>query len=155
LEVRDEVRQLAAPLADEAGYELVDIELGVHGRDRMIRVLLDKPGGITVGECGQFSRRLSDCLDMNQILEAVARFAGQRAGLTTHQALEGRRHYEGVLLGPDAERVGVRLDDGREQWFDWVEIKTARLVAVDPWADRRPPQASHAGNRRRSEDKAR
>jgi len=80
----------------------------------MIRVLLDKPGGITVGECGQFSRRLSDCLDMNQILpgsyrlevsspgmdrplrslEAVARFAGQRAGLTTHQALEGRRHYE-------------------------------------------------------------
>jgi len=49
----------------------------------------------------------------------------------------------------------VRLDDGREQWFDWVEIKTARLVAVDPWADRRPPQASHAGNRRRSEDKAR
>jgi len=175
LEVRDEVRQLAAPLADEAGYELVDIELGVHGRDRMIRVLLDKPGGITVGECGQFSRRLSDCLDMNQILpgsyrlevsspgmdrplrslEAVARFAGQRAGLTAHQALEGRRHYEGVLLGPDAERVGVRLDDGREQWFDWVEIKTARLVAVDPWADRRPPQASHAGNRRRSEDKAR
>src|SRR5438876_12193453 len=113
LEVRDEVRRLAFPLAEDAGYELVDVEQAVVGRHRIVRVLLDKPGGITVGDCARFSRRLSDCLDMNQVvpgsyqlevsspgierplrtLEAVQRFSGQRAALATREPREGRRPY--------------------------------------------------------------
>ena len=160
MEVRDEVRQLAAPLADEAGYELVDIEFGPRGREWVIRVLLDKPGGITVGDCALFSRRLGDCLEMNQTvvgpyrlevsspgidrplrtLDAVSRFAGRRAALTTHEPHEGQRHFEGTLVGPEGVRVGVRLEDGRERWFEWAELRSARLVVVDPWADRRSPR---------------
>ena len=175
MEVRDEVRQLAAPLADEAGYELVDIEFAVNGRDRVVRVLLDKPGGITVGDCSMFSRRLADCLEMNQTLpgsyrlevsspgmdrplrtlEAVARFAGRRVALTTQEAVEGRRNFEGTLIGPDGERVGVRLDEGQEHWFGWAGIKSARLIVVDPWADLRRPQALDAAGGRRPEDKSR
>jgi ribosome maturation factor RimP len=175
LEVRDEVRQLAAPLADEAGYELVDIEFAVQGRNRTIRVLLDKPGGITVGDCGSFSRRLSDCLEMNQTLpggfrlevsspgldrplrslEAVARFSGRRAALTTHEAREGRRHFEGTLCGPEDDRVGVRLDDGSEHWFEWAEIRSARLVVVDPWAERRSSGLMDAAGNRRPEETSR
>ena len=49
LEVREEVRRLAGPLAEEAGYELVDVEHAFQGRHRIVRVLLDKPGGINVG----------------------------------------------------------------------------------------------------------
>src|SRR6185503_21097033 len=63
VEVREEVRQLAGPLAEDAGWELVDVEFVVQGRHRIVRVLLDKPGGITVGDCSSFSRRLADCLD--------------------------------------------------------------------------------------------
>ena len=175
MEVKDEVRQLAAPLADEAGYELVDIEFAVHGRDPVIRVLLDKPGGITVGDCSLFSRRLADCLEMNQTLagsyrlevsspgmdrplrtlEAVARFAGRRVALTTQEAVEGRRNFEGTLIGPDGERVGVRLDEGQEHWFGWAGVKSARLIVVDPWADRRRPRALGAAAGRRPEDKSR
>jgi ribosome maturation factor RimP len=175
LEVRDEVRQLAAPLAEEAGYELVDIEFAVNGRDRVIRVLLDKPGGITVGDCGQFSRRLADCLEMNQTLpgsyrlevsspgmerplrsiDAVARFAGRRAAVATHEAHDGRRNFEGTLLAPDAGRVGVRLEAGEERWFEWAEIKSARLVVVDPWADLRHPRPLGAAGGRRPEEKSR
>src|ERR1041385_6676846 len=47
VDIREELRQLAAPLAEEAGYELVDVELGAQGHHRIVRVLLDKPGGIT------------------------------------------------------------------------------------------------------------
>ena len=156
LEVRDEVRQLASPLADEAGYELVDIEFATLGRERVIRVLLDKPGGITVGECAVFSRRLADCLEMNQTvpgsyrleisspglerplrtLDAVERFAGQRAALTTHEAHDGRRHYEGTLIGPAEGRVGVRLEDGDERWFPWQDVRSAKLVVENPFGDR-------------------
>lgn len=153
MEVREEVRQLVEPIAAEDGLELVDVELIVQGGRRTIRVLLDRPGGIRVGECARFSRRLSDCLDMNQTvsgpyylevsspgldrpiksLEAVERFAGQRAALTTAVPHDGRRHYEGELLGPNDGRAGIRTDEGNEYWFAWADVKSAHLV-VDPWA---------------------
>ncbi|MEO5618853.1 MAG: ribosome maturation factor RimP [Candidatus Eisenbacteria bacterium] len=156
MEVREEVRQLSAPLAEEAGYELVDVELSHQGHARILRVLLDKPGGITIGECARFSRRLADCLEMNQTvpgtyhlevsspgierpirtLDAVQRFAGQRVSLTTHELRNGRRNWEGDLLGPRGEQAGIRIEDGTEHWFEWAEVKTARLI-VDPWADKR------------------
>ena len=154
MEVREEVRQLANSLAAEDGFELVDVEWLVQGGRRTIRVLLDRPGGIRVGDCAKFSRRLSDCLDMNQTvsgpymlevsspgldrpiktLEAVERFSGQRAALTTAVAHDGRRNYEGQLLGPSEGRAGIRTDEGVEYWFTWADVKTAHLV-VDPWAD--------------------
>ncbi len=167
MEVREEVRQLAGPLAEDDGYELVDVELASLGRHRVIRVYLDKPGGISVGDCQRFSRRLSDCLDMNQTipgsyllevsspgleralrtLEHVERFSGRRVALTTREPHDGRRNWEGVLLGPSEGRVGVRTDEGEEQWFDWAGVKTARLV-VDPWEGLRNPKGRSATGRR-------
>jgi ribosome maturation factor RimP len=154
LEVREEVRQLALPLADEAGFELVDVELVVQGRQRVVRVLLDKPGGLTVGDCTSFSRELADRLDMNQTvagsyrlevsspgmdrpltsLQAVARFSGRRVALVSVAPRDGRRHYDGTLLGPEGATCGVRTEDGAEHWFDWSEVKSVRL-AVDPWEE--------------------
>lgn len=153
MEAREEIRLLAEPLAEEAGFELVDVEQTSDGGHRVIRVSIDKPGGVTVGDCASFSRHLSDCLDMNQTvpgryrlevsspgierpirrLEAVERFAGQRVALATHEPREGRRNYEGILLGPRGAEAGVRTDDGSEYWFDWTGVKSVRLV-VDPWA---------------------
>lgn len=153
MDVREEVRRLAGPLAEAAGLELVDVELHVQGRHRVLRVLLDMPGGVTVGECARFSRRLSDCLDMNQTmpwayhleasspgiqrplrtLEAIVRFIGQRAAISTHEPCDGRRNFEGELLAPAEGRAGLRLDDGIEHWFEWGMVKNAHLV-VDPWA---------------------
>lgn len=156
MEVREEVRQLAGPLAEDAGYELVDVEFSFQGRHRVVRILLDKPGGVTVGDCSSFSRRLADCLDMNQTLngsyhlevsspgverplrtlESVGRFAGQRASITTHDARDGRRKFDGELLGASGTRAGLRAEDGSEQWFEWAEVKSARLM-VDPWSAHR------------------
>jgi ribosome maturation factor RimP len=166
LEVREEVRQLALPLAEEAGYELVDVEFAAAGSHRSIRVLLDKPGGITVGDCALFSRRLSDCLDMNQTvpwsyhlevsspgidrplrtLDAVTRFAGRKVSLSTSEAHEGRRNFEGELLGPAGTRVGIRTPEGQEHWFEWALVKSARLL-IDPWERARLRSAARAEER--------
>lgn len=155
---------MADPLAVEDGLELVDVELVVQGGRRTIRVLLDRPGGVRVADCARFSRRLSDCLEMNQTvsgpyhlevsspgidrpirtLDAVQRFAGQRASLTTTVAYEGRRHYEGELLGPSEGRAGIRTDEGNEHWFPWADVKTAHLI-VDPWAATRSANAQRQG----------
>ena len=96
MEVRQGVRQLAEPLAEELGYEVVDVELAF--RDACVRVLLDKPGGVTIADCAHFSRRLWTAghdqtvtggyqLEVSspgierpiKTLEAVERFAGSRS----------------------------------------------------------------------------
>lgn len=162
MEVRDEVRQLAQPMCDEEGLELVDVETVFQGRRMVVRVLLDKPGGVTVGDCARFSRRLSEVLDMNQTiagsyalevsspglerplptLAAVERFAGSRAGLALREPHEGRRNFDGILLTPRDSRAGIRTEDGQEHWFDWSEVRSVRLI-VDPWAELRKPDARH------------
>jgi ribosome maturation factor RimP len=167
VEVREEVRQLAQPLAEDDGFELVDVELSSLGRHRVIRVYLDKPGGVSLGDCARFSRRLSDCLDMNQTipgsfhlevsspglerslrtLEHVERFAGQRVSLTTHEPLGGRRRWDGVLIGVRDGCAGVRVDEGEEHWFEWAGVRTARLV-VDPWEGLRNPKGRPTGSKR-------
>ena len=175
MEVREEVRQLAEPLAEEFGFEMVDVEYAVQGRHRVVRVLLDKPNGITIADCAAFSRRLEDCLDMNQTiggsyqlevsspgierplktLDAVARFSGRRVTLTTYEARDGRRNFEGELLGPDPDgRVGVKTDDGVEHWFGWSEVRSARLV-VDPWARARGRSEAHSLGGRAAPDESR
>lgn len=143
---------MARPLAEESGLELVDVEFQAQGRRRVVRVLIDRPGGITVDECARFSRKLSDCLDMNQTLansynlevsspgidrplrtgEHYERFKGERAALTTHEPLDGRRHWSGRLLGLHGQSVGLELEEGGERWFELAQIKQAHLV-VDPW----------------------
>jgi ribosome maturation factor RimP len=168
LEVRDELRQLALPLAEEAGYELVDVEFAVQGHHRVLRVLLDKPGGITVGECASFSRRLSDCLDMNQTvpgnyrlevsspgierpirtLESVRQFSGRRVRFATREARDGQRNFEGELLSPEGTRVGFRGPDGQERWFEWTDVKSIHLI-VDPWDGHRRAAEGNSHHRPR------
>lgn len=163
MEVREEVRKLALPLADETGFELVDVELVAQGRLRVVRVLLDKPGGLNVGDCASFSRALADRLDMNQTvagsyrlevsspgmdrpltsLPAVERFAGRRVALVSVAPRDGRRRYDGTLLGPEGTTCGVRTEDGSEHWFDWSEVKSVRL-AVDPWEEVRSARGKGA-----------
>ena len=175
VEVREEVHRLAQPLCEDEGYELVSVELVFQGRRMIIRVLLDKPGGITVGDCARFSRRLAECLDMNQIvagsyqlevsspgierplttLDAIARFAGQQASIALREPRDTRRNWEGVLLGPNEGRAGLRTEDGQEHWFEWAEVRSARLI-VDPWAASRKGATTTArparwgGNRKAS-----
>jgi ribosome maturation factor RimP len=58
------VRALVEPIAGRGGFELVDVEL-VGGRGRSIlRVLIDKPGRVTLDDCVHVNRTLSDLLDV-------------------------------------------------------------------------------------------
>jgi hypothetical protein len=94
--------------------------------------------------------------------EAVRRFAGQRVTLALHDPRDGRRHFEGELIGPEGDREasppgdreaspervrpGVRTEDGMEHWFEWSEVKSLRLV-VDPWARIRAERAAKGEDR--------
>jgi len=62
-DVRQKVSELAAQVADEQGLEIFDIELLGKGK-LLLRVLLDKEGGVTLDDCERFSRSFAVLLDV-------------------------------------------------------------------------------------------
>ena len=58
------VSTLVRPLVDEAGFELVDMELAGRQGSYILRLLIEKPGGVTINDCVAINRELSCLLDM-------------------------------------------------------------------------------------------
>lgn len=61
--VKNTVAALAAPIAEQCGCEYVDTEYAKQGRDWLLTVYIDKPGGVTIDDCEKVSRALETVLD--------------------------------------------------------------------------------------------
>lgn len=137
------------PAVTGMGYELVDVQTSNGGR--MLRVFIDKPGGITVGDCAAVSRQLTRVLPVEGVdferLEVsspgldrplrkagdFSRFAGQKAEVRMRTPdATGRRRFVGVLRGAGDGQVNVELDgqrDGKQQVaLALDDIERARLI---------------------------
>src|SRR5580704_16271080 len=60
----DKIREIAERVAQSSGLELVDLELLGGGKARMLRVYIDKPGGVTHEDCSNFSREAGTIFDV-------------------------------------------------------------------------------------------
>jgi ribosome maturation factor RimP len=124
------------------GYELVDLE---SSRGGLLRVFMDSPRGITVEDCARVSHHLTRALAVEGIdyerLEVSSpgldrplkrpadfeRFGGRKASVRLRLPREGRRRFEGVLVGVEAD--GMFLDvEGERLRFAFAEIDRARLI---------------------------
>ncbi len=132
------------PAVTGMGYELVDVQSSNGGR--MLRVFIDKPGGITVGDCAAVSRQLTRVLPVEGVaferLEVsspgldrplrkagdFSRFAGQKAEVRMRTPdATGRRKFVGVLRGAQAGQVSVELD-GQTVALALDDVERARLI---------------------------
>lgn len=57
------VRALAEPLVLENDLDLVDVQVKGSGPRRLVRVIVDRKGGVDLGTCQRLSQRLSSRLD--------------------------------------------------------------------------------------------
>lgn len=62
------VKGIVLPILDSMGLELVDIEFGRVGRDSVLRLFIDKDGGVTLDDCADVSRELSLILDVEEVI---------------------------------------------------------------------------------------
>jgi ribosome maturation factor RimP len=155
MDVRHEVLEIASPVVEDLGFELVDVEFVQSGR-WTLRVYIDRAeglGAVSVDDCTLVSRRLDDALEMNQtvphrfVLEVSSpgierrlrtpghfeRQVGERVFVQTHEKIEGRRRVEGRLAAADGDTVTIDLDEGGQWSAPIPAIQKAHLV-VDPWA---------------------
>ena len=135
---------MVQPVVAGMGYELVDVQASNGGR--LLRLFIDKPGGVGLEDCAAVSRQLSRVFEVEGIdyerLEVsspgldrplrkgadFARFAGQKAEVRMRTPdATGRRRFVGVLRGAEAGRVSLELD-GQTVALELSDVERARLV---------------------------
>ena len=78
--VTDVVAQLAAPVVEQAGCSLWDVEYVKEAGEWFLRVYIDKEGGVSIDDCEAVSRPLSDLLDEADPIEGSYTFEVSSAG---------------------------------------------------------------------------
>ena len=128
------------------GFELVDVEMSPRGRT--IRIFIDAPGkdgGIDVEDCAKVSNQLTRVFEVENIdydrlevsspgmdrvvkkAEDFARFAGQDIQIKLRIPHNNRRNFQGLLLGCQDGKVGLRLEK-EDVELEFTNIEKARLV---------------------------
>ncbi len=145
-EIVKAVWELAEPVALSRGLELVDIEFRRERQGWVLRIYIDRPGGVTVGDCVRVSEILGDLLDAKDIIhhsynlevsspgldrplrkpEDFERFAGDKVKIVLKDPLEGRRNFTGLLRGLRDDKVLLEIE-GRMWELPLQGIKKAHI----------------------------
>jgi ribosome maturation factor RimP len=125
-----EVREVVEPILQSQGYELVDLEYQRESRGWVLRIYLDREGGITLDDCTGVSHEVGAVLEVKDVIpnayvlevsspgltrpikkpEDYNRFRNQLVKIKLFQPLDGRRNFKGILLGLEVETVRVEAD---------------------------------------------
>ncbi|MCH8890665.1 MAG: ribosome maturation factor RimP [Myxococcales bacterium] len=149
-DIPEELRALIEPVVDEAGFELVDVQLARGGRPWTLKVTIDTPesdGRVSVDSCAAVSRELGSQLDVADTIEADYRLevsspgldrpltrekdfasaCGREVQIETRQPISGRRRFRGVLVRFEADVAAIEVD-GREVEISFAEVSKAKTV---------------------------
>jgi ribosome maturation factor RimP len=89
------LEQLLQPALEEKGVELVELSISGNTRRYVLRLFVDRPAGISIGECAQLSRDLADLLDTHDPIRASYTLEVSSPGLT--RPLKTKRDFERAL----------------------------------------------------------
>ncbi len=126
-----DIEALLTPLIEQEGGELVDLQWRREGPQWVLRLFLDKQGGITLDDCAYFSDRVGAMLDegdkiaQSYVLEVSSpgldrvikkdkdfeRFAGKPVKLRLKLPENGQRRFSGILKGLNQGKVEIQVAD--------------------------------------------
>ncbi|MCQ2421623.1 MAG: ribosome maturation factor RimP [Lachnospiraceae bacterium] len=141
--------QLLQPILSEKQFELVDVEYVKEAGDWYLRAYIDKPGGITIDDCEEVSRALSDLLDAADfisdayILEVSSpgltrplkkdkdydRNIGKLIELRLYQPVDRKKEMTATLVSYDKDTVTVS-DEGTEYVLEKKNISLIRQAFI-------------------------
>lgn len=142
------IEEIIQPILSDHGVELVDVEWRAHGARGVLRVFIDKPGGVALIDLERVSRQLGDALDVSDLiperydlevsspgldrpLRKDREFAWARGRRVRCWLGEGR-DVSGRLVEVDGERLVLETDEGFRE-VSRGELRRARLEPEVPW----------------------
>ncbi|MEZ4578688.1 MAG: ribosome maturation factor RimP [Desulfobacterales bacterium] len=153
-EVPAVVRTLADPICHVEGMDLIHVEYQREMGGRVLRLYVDKPGGVTLGDCQALSAQLGDILDLKldtpeaytlevsspgvdrpvSRLADFEKFTGALSKLKTATPINGQKNFRGILSGIVGEESDVKIQIKTETdtiAIPFQDIMKARLVNYD------------------------
>ena len=146
MKITQTVAALAKPIVEARGCSLWDVEYVREGADYILRVAIDKEGGVDIDDCEAISRALDPILDEHDPIpdryqfevcsagleralkrpEDFARFLGSPVTVKLYRPVNGLKEVPAVLRGYEDGRVTV--DTGKETvTFEKSEVALVRL----------------------------
>lgn len=142
-----DLEQLLEPSVRAMGCELLGIEYRPHVHGGLLRLYIDKPGGVLIDDCERVSHQVSGVLDVEDVVagkytlevsspgldrplfkpEQYPPYVGEIVRITTAVAVDGRRKFRGELKRVLDTQVVVEVD-GAEFEIPFAAISKTRLV---------------------------
>uniref|UniRef100_A0A7V5XFS9 Ribosome maturation factor RimP n=1 Tax=Thermodesulfobacterium geofontis TaxID=1295609 RepID=A0A7V5XFS9_9BACT len=145
-EIKDKIKEIIEIPILRKNMELVDLEWRREKGGWVLRIFIDKPGGVTVGDCAKISEIVSKILDKEDLIhhsyvlevsspgierplvkkEDYERFKGEKAKITLKTPISGRKNFTGIILGIKENLVQMEVE-GKNWEFSLDNIKKANL----------------------------
>ncbi|MCD7751210.1 MAG: ribosome maturation factor RimP [Lachnospiraceae bacterium] len=129
----DKTEALLVPIAEQYQVDIYDVEYVKEGGDWYLRAYIDKPQGVTIDDCENVSRALSDRLDEEDFIEDayilevsspglgrvlkkdrhLKSALGQEIECKTYRPVDGAKEFSGILKSFDEE--SITIDCGEEE----------------------------------------
>lgn len=140
--------ELLEPILKEKNYDLWDVEYVKEGQDMYLRAYIDKEGGITINDCVEVSRALSDALDVDDFVEddsyilevsspglgrklvkdkEFERSLGRSIDVKFYRPVDGTKEVSGILKGYDKETLTIEIND-EEKCLTRKDIALVKLT---------------------------
>jgi ribosome maturation factor RimP len=147
LSITRQVTDLIEPTLKDMGFELVDVEYLSRLGKWVLRLYIDKEGGVTLDDCAQVSREIGDLIDVKDIIihkyvlevsspgldrplkkeKDFEHAIGKKIKVKTVAPVEGRRNYTGYLTNFQKGILYMELENGPVS-LPWKEVEKANLV---------------------------
>ena len=139
--------ELFEPVVTGMGYDLIEIEHFPNPKHGVLRLYIDKEGGVTIDDCSDVSQQISALIDVEdpvkgqfnleisspgmdrplRRLKDFKRFTGSKVKLKTNVPFDGQRNFTGQLLGADEDYVVIETDT-EEVSIPMSAVDKARIV---------------------------
>jgi ribosome maturation factor RimP len=147
LSIAEQVADLVGPALEDMDFELVDVEyLSRHGK-WVLRLYIDKEGGVTLDDCARVSREFGDLIDVKDIIihkyvlevsspgldrplkkeKDLEHAIGKKIKVKTVAPVKGRQNYTGYLMNFQKGILYIELENGPVH-LPWKEVEKANLV---------------------------
>ena len=125
--ILERVEKIARSAAADSGVDLVHVELAGIKRDQVVRVYIDKEGGVTIDDCTRVSHLMEAVLDAEDVIPSryvlevsspgierelysladFVKFVGQLAKVKTKTAIDGQKTFVGAITSVEGDEITI------------------------------------------------
>lgn len=142
------IAEISERVAAPENIEIVSVELKGRGKQRLVRIFIDKPEGVTHGDCEFISKNVGTILDVEDVVTGGSytlqvsspgverplvkasdyeRFTGKRVKILLREPVADKRHWEGTLAGFSSGVISLEAAKGELVKIEFAKVRRANL----------------------------